>query len=682
MLFTGTVGKSDSGPVRPGVDGEFDAVNVNGDAECRWSASVNVNWIDLEQSSGTLPAGDVQESVQFRINDRARELTVGHHLAIISFRIGSGEIYGPESLYIDLRVLEPCRFDVEASYLHYKMKQGQVANSIEPQRIVIKNGDHAGDCRWELDPGVQWLSIEPSSGILKAGVKQILQATVNDGANTLPPRDGHGTTIRFMGELINKSIGAQLDIEPPPCHLQLDTTKPEFVVSGPEGGPFEPSTINLVLKNAGGEPCNWHTTPGEWTDITPNSGAIPPASGTPIEITVSESTLHKPPGKYEEAVTFNAGEGAASSNAITVFLNVAELPCLFSAGVGDTLDFKRQPNGQFVPQSRSIEIANAAHRLPCQWMATGPQWLTFTPVGGELGPGSKEIVRLEVHPEHTEILAQQQTHRGAIRFVVPTGSADESDMPVSLELNCLEDEPCIDLHSTRESIVFGENAELSLSMSNPLSLDAVTVNLELTIPVGWSLTPGDYNANCDSGRCSSNHLIGPGEKDDIQILASPNAPSSEERTSTFKGRVEWFHGDRRDATVNYELVFPITVAAAPAQIILDFRQNTLATPVPEASLPAAPVPSTTPVVYPPSPLSADDFNSVQAPVWQRPWFWPVIVVSVIASLLLLVLFVLFMRWFAREIGRSIVQSARQQNQLPNQPDPARPLEPGPHPPPR
>ena len=245
--------------------------------------------------------------------------------------------------------------------------------------------------------------------------------------------------------------------------------------------------------------------------------------------------------------------------------------------------------------------------------------LARTPREGIVEAGDNPRVEITIDEQELLSLPRKPVHEGKVEFHV--AGLETATVDVSLEVECRENEPCIDLHSTRENILFGENAELALSMNNPLSQDEVTVKLELTIPDGWSLAAGDYDANCDSGRCSSTHSIPPGEKDDIQILASPNAPSSEE----------------------------ITIAAASEQIIAEYRSTNQAAGI--LAAPAANVPPHAPAV--PGPATA----SGQTPPSQAPptGFWAstdlltlTVAVAIIALLLLVgALAFMIVRFFRR-----------------------------------
>ena len=109
----------------------------------------------------------------------------------------------------------------------------------------------------------------------------------------------------------------------------------------------------------------------------------------------------------------------------------------------------------------------------------------MTPREGIVEAGDNPRVEITIDEQELLSLPRKPVHEGKVEFHV--AGLETPTVDVSLEVECRENEPCIDLHSTRENILFGENAELALSMNNPLSQDEVTVKLELTIPDGWSL---------------------------------------------------------------------------------------------------------------------------------------------------------------------------------------------------
>lgn len=680
MVFSGTVGRTDFGPDdREGGDGTFTAANINGDAPCNWSAETNQFWLSIGKSRGTVAAHDADEDVRIYINDRVRELQkTGTYHGIIKFKAPESR-HGNVSLYIRLEVLASCRFNNDTRILTYEMDEGGDPSTLERQSIIIRNEEYSGDCVWEASSDQPWVNVNPTQGTLKAGSQAWVAITVTDGIAAYGPGN-HNANIQFRGPLFQPSAtSVQIAVIPPPCDLQIDRQDAVVQSIGPTGGPFTPSFVRLTLRNNGGEDCTWNAVPKEtWVDINPLAGIIPKGAVSPLEVAINDDANSLLPGRHDGLVTLSIG-AQGDDRTVQVHLDVTPLGCDFKVSRDNPLDFKVDSKG-VVNNKHTIELSNPSHRRDCVWEAiANPDWLIITPLSGVISPGSNLRVEVSIDAEMLLNLTRKPTYKGMVQFHVQ--GVEGTTIDVFLEEDCLEDQPCIDLHSTRENIVYGENAELSLSMSNPLSsIDQVTVNLVLTIPDGWSLAPGDYNADCNSGRCSSNHLIRPGEKDEIQILASPNAPSSEERKSTFTGRVEWFYGDQR-ASDFYEVNFPITVAAASEQIIADFHSARQARPT------LAPVPAPAPVIIPTptlptpeqtpaEPALASPAPSVQSPLWQRQWFLPAVIGAVIVIVLLLAVFLLFMKWFAREIGRSIVHSARQQSQLPDPPPPPRPLESG------
>ena len=222
--------------------------------------------------------------------------------------------------------------------------------------------------------------------------------------------------------------------------------------------------------------------------------------------------------------------------------------------------------------------------------------MIITPPNGIIKAGDNPRVEVAVDAEKTRNISPQQVHEGTVQFYVQGLEGISALIEASLEADCLDNQPCVKLHTSRNNIIFGESTELSLAMSNPLAGQNLTVNLTLKIPDGWSLAPGDFNANCNSGLCTSNHSIPAGDKDEIQIVTSPNEPSSEIRESVFTGRVQWFYSDQETSTI-LDIAIPVTIERASQEVIAEFRRNSLATSVPAAVIvpaqgPAAPAAET------------------------------------------------------------------------------------------
>ena len=631
MVFRGTVGRTDFKPDGPEMGGVFTASNVYGNAPCSWSAETNRPWLSIGRSGGTIPAGDADEDIQISINDRVREIQqTGAYTGIIKFN-APGARDPSRTLYIRLDVLASCRFNNDVRILTYEMDEGNDTSVLEKQSIVIRNEEYSGDCDWEASSNQPWVNIVPTKGTLTAGSQAWLEVTITDGIEAYGPGN-HNANIEFQGPLFQPSVTSiRMNVIPPPCNLQIDQSDTEVQSVGFAGGPFTPSSVRLTIRNQGGEECRWNALPKErWVDINPLSGTIPKGAVGSLEVAINAEANSLLPGVHSSLVTLTAG-AQGNDRSVQVKLNVAPHSCEFRIVSANPLRFTVDSIGN-INNKQTIELTNPLHRQNCEWESSAnPDWLVMTPREGIVEAGDNPRVKVTIDEQKLLRLPRQPVHEGKVEFHV-TG-LETATVDVSLEVECRENEPCIDLHSTRENILFGENAELALSMNNPLSQDEVTVKLELTIPDGWSLAAGDYDANCDSGRCSSTHSIPPGEKDDIQILASPNAPSSEERKRTFIGRVEWFYAQRQESVV-YEIAFPITIAAASEQIIADYRSTNQAAGIPAAPAanvpphaPAAPGPATASGQTPPSQVPATGF-------WANNNLLTLVVAAVVIILLL------------------------------------------------
>ena len=67
-----------------------------------------------------------------------------------------------------------------------------------------------------------------------------------------------------------------------------------FVSSGPEGGPFEPSSIVYTLKNTGGAVLNWTAVRDaglDWADLSAEAGALGIDESNTVTLTVNVFAL-------------------------------------------------------------------------------------------------------------------------------------------------------------------------------------------------------------------------------------------------------------------------------------------------------------------------------------------------------------------------------------------------------
>ena len=604
MQFTGAQGSSDFSPVQA-EDGQFDAVNIYGDAICQWAALPNVDWIKLNNSSsgGIVQPDQSTEGLRFEINSEvARKLPPGTHKGLINFSVASGDPGPGRILYVELYILAPCQLTVQtdSDFLRFEMQAGDNHNEVPPGYITISNALQAGDCIWRARPSEEWLRVTRSEGRLDGGQTVSLRVNPTGAVSKLEPKDAdYDFTVDFTTENgLSESVEGALRIEPAPCRLEISLAQDVFEVAGPQGGPFTPDFIGVGLRNTGGRPCNWHTADGRYFRAAELGGTLDPLETYWFRVLVRASAENAPPGEHPDKITVVKAESSESNEEVALKLKVSPLPCQFTARAVDILKFQRTPDDAYNPTSANIEIANAAYRDTCRWAAASPDWLTVNPDRGQLTAGETKIVTVTVAAARADNLPQQQTHQGALRFVVPTESETNNPFPVSLELQCLKHQPCFEFHSDRtDGIAFDDKVVLTLTVRNPPTSSDLTATLTLDPPSGWSLSAGDFG-DCGSG-CSTTYEIPAGQEESLFIQASPTTPSSQTKEYSFTGSAKWLY-EGGDGATTREIAIPVAVKAATDEEWERFNQAT-STPPPTLTPAPTPMPTETAVPPPPTP---------------------------------------------------------------------------------
>ena len=617
MVFTGTTDGVSFTPQRAKIDGRFDASNTRGSASCRWRATSSKDWITLQPASGTT-AAQRETSHQFAINEQARELDAGVHRATITFAIRTGFLRGNKELYVKLEIIHPCRFQVDQpDYLKFEMQDEQDTAEIKAQTVTISNPEDSATCQWTATSGQNWLDVEPTRGELDGGAKSELTVSLNPTADQLLAKDGHELDIRFRSGDISESVTGRLDIEPLPCQLGLEPT-PGLTATGAYGGPFAPEAIPLELTNEGGKDCRWSATSAadddadadndsNWAAVIPFSGTIEPGKTESVSLRVARAADALAPGAYPETIVFSADAGASKVSVIAN-LKVATLPCQLTAQDSDSLEFRRDPEGNYNREQAEIAISNGAHRETCQWTARAGDWLTVNPSEGQLAAGESATVTATLDQKRAVNLAAQQGHRSSVKIshsavtgaaATRAGAAPAAaailEIPASLELECLKGRPCAVIHSDRTTIRYDESVETTLTLHNRGDAEIV-VTLTLSPPSGWSLAAGDFG-DCSASSCTKRARIAAGESEDLAIQASPNEPSGEASESVFQGIADYHPSAQPDAKDTQNIAIPVTVMAATEEEIAAFQSAGLATP-PPAPAAATPPPMATPTPTP------------------------------------------------------------------------------------
>jgi hypothetical protein len=79
----------------------------------------------------------------------------------------------------------------------------------------------------------------------------------------------------------------------------------DFSSSGPQGGPFSPSSTTYTLTNPGGCPLDWTASKGQaWVSLSKTGGTLASGASTDVIVSITSNANALPPGAYGDEVFF------------------------------------------------------------------------------------------------------------------------------------------------------------------------------------------------------------------------------------------------------------------------------------------------------------------------------------------------------------------------------------------
>ncbi|MCC6036778.1 MAG: hypothetical protein LM632_01030 [Armatimonadetes bacterium] len=107
---------------------------------------------------------------------------------------------------------------------------------------------------------------------------------------------------------------------------KLEVTPSEGLnASGPQGGPFSPSSKQYTLRNVGGKSINWSATADRsWVTVSPSSGSLSPGSTTTVTVSINSNANSLSPGNYTSTVSFTNTTNGLGNTSRTVQLTVQQ----------------------------------------------------------------------------------------------------------------------------------------------------------------------------------------------------------------------------------------------------------------------------------------------------------------------------------------------------------------------
>ncbi|HUT22966.1 MAG TPA: hypothetical protein VM492_01345, partial [Sumerlaeia bacterium] len=225
---------------------------------------------------------------------------------------------------------------------------------------------------WAAGADAAWFGLAPTSGTLAVGTTETLLVSLTPDALALPVGLHSAvfiTTDTTNGFALTRTV--EITVLDP---LQVFPGE-DFVATGPETGPFGPSSQTYVLENLLPAALDWVTsTTASWVDLLPlASGMLPGLTTTTVHVALNANAAALPIGVHTAPIAFI---NTTSGNEIrrTITLEVVER---MTVTPDENYLALGPESGPFVPPSKTYAISNTG-LLAFDWItSTTAAWATL-----------------------------------------------------------------------------------------------------------------------------------------------------------------------------------------------------------------------------------------------------------------------------------------------------------------
>lgn len=341
-----------------GADPASQSFNISNaqSGDMDWTASEDAGWIDLSETSGTVPpAVDVDVSISIS------GLAAGTHVDTILVE-AAGANNSPQEVIITLNLEAQPVLSVDPLSLLFEGVEGGTNPAI--QNISIDNTG-GGVLDWTASYDAIWLSVDPVSGtgpdILDVEV-DLTSLTAGTYVDTI-------VIIATGAANSPQEVEVTFNVEAPPS---LSVTPLSLLFEGVEGG-INPVLQNISIDNTGGGVLDWTATyDAAWLSVSPVSGTGPDVLD--VEVDMVSMTA----GTYVDTIVIDAGDADNSPQEVEVTLTV-DLPPMIVMGPASF--FFSMTNAD-APQTDECSITNGGGG-DLVWSASHLRpWLSLSPENG------------------------------------------------------------------------------------------------------------------------------------------------------------------------------------------------------------------------------------------------------------------------------------------------------------
>ncbi len=403
-----------------------------GTTSISWRAARVQVWTSLSTLSGTLGAGATR-TVTVSINSAAATLSAGIYTDTVSFMNttnGNGNTTRPVSLTVSSSA-----GSLSVTPAGGLMSTGPVGGPFAPssQDYTLHNPGLTS-IDWTAGKTQAWATLSAISGTLTSGATATVTVSINATADTLAAgtyndtvtftntTNGTGNTTRAVALTVSAPAGA-LSVAP----------AGSLNASGPEGGPFMPSSQAYTLENTGGTSISW--TAGKtqaWTTLSAVSGALAAGATATVTVSINAAADTLADGTYNDTVTFTNTTNGSGNTTRAVALTVSAPAGALSVTPAGGLTSSGLAGGPFTPSSQAYTLENTGGRS-ISWTAGKTQaWTTLSAVSGTLTGGATATVTVSINATADALAAS--TYNDMVTFTNATNGSGNTTRAVVLEI--------------------------------------------------------------------------------------------------------------------------------------------------------------------------------------------------------------------------------------------------------
>ena len=300
-----------------------------GGGTLNWTASENVQWLDVSPRAGSLGPGQSHELV---VAVSPGSLPGGSYQAVFSI-FDPGAANSPVSVNVDMTVRSRPRIDLDLNGLSFTTTLQQAP----PSQVLTITNDGGQTLNWTASTqGGGWLGLSTQAGSLASGQSQGITVSVN--AENL----GLGVyqaSISFSDPwAINspQTVLVSLLVEQEP-RIGLSVSQVNF---SPLFGASPPAQ-GVTVFNSGQGVLEWQATAdANWVQLSPTSGTLGTVGGVGLAqtLTIGIDTDGLQVGTHQATVTISDPDASNSPRTISVTVTVLQrvAPAIANLSIGLT----------------------------------------------------------------------------------------------------------------------------------------------------------------------------------------------------------------------------------------------------------------------------------------------------------------------------------------------------------